>query len=364
MIDSFFVPSFGNRPKHLVGRDQILSQIEMSLKSVPGSRERALFIMGQRGSGKTVLLLEIAERAKKEGFIVTDPTIVSSGMHNRIIEKLIEECSDYIPGLNKKVSGGNLSVLGFGAGIQFKEHSIEEKSFSWKITEYCRNANADHHGVMILIDEVRSNSEELRELVIAYQEMVGKGLDVSMIFAGLPVAVSSLLNDHVLTFLNRSVVIELQPLRTEEIEIYYKKAFEFLDISVSEDKIQFAAEQVCGSPYLMQLIGHYIALSFDETLSDSQFYDALNLAKKTFKNDICRTSLAPLSDFDVGFLSAMAEDDVESDIDDIVKRMGKTSSFVQTYKRRLVQCGIIEQPARGKVSFAIPYLKDYLREQS
>jgi hypothetical protein len=44
--------------------------------------------------------------------------------------------------------------------------------------------------------------------------------------------------------------------------------------------------------------------------------------------------------------------------------MGVTSSYIQTYKRRLLQTGIIEQPARGKLRFAVPYLRDYLVEQN
>ena len=363
MTDTFFVPSFGNRPKHLVGRESILAQFEMVFQSIPGSRERALILLGQRGTGKTVLLLELADMAKKKGFIVTDPTVVSYGMQNRIIEKLADECPDYLSGAKKKVSGGNVSVLGFGAGIQFQNQAIEEKSFSWKITEYCKNANADHHGVLILIDEVRSNSEELRELVIAYQEMVGKGMDVAMVLAGLPMAVSSLLNDHVLTFLNRATKIELPLLRIDEIELYYKQAFGPLGLNLSDVMIRKAAEETAGSPYLMQLIGHYITLSYDEGLSVPQYEQAIGYARNAFKNDICRTSLAPLSEQDKNFLSAMAIDDKESSVDDIALRLEKNASYIQTYKRRLIQSGIIENTSRGKVSFAVPYLKDYIREQ-
>ena len=41
---------------------------------------------------------------------------------------------------------------------------------------------------------------DIRRLVIAYQELVGEGLDVALVMAGLPGAVSATLNDHVLTF--------------------------------------------------------------------------------------------------------------------------------------------------------------------
>lgn len=67
MHDEVFSPSFGNRPSFLVGRDQLLVQLEQGLQSQPGSRERAVVILGQRGSGKTVLLWELADRMRKQG---------------------------------------------------------------------------------------------------------------------------------------------------------------------------------------------------------------------------------------------------------------------------------------------------------
>ena len=76
MYDEVFSPSFGNRPSFLVGREQLLDQLEQGLQSRPGSRERAVVILGQRGSGKTVLLWELADRMRKQGFAVANPTIV------------------------------------------------------------------------------------------------------------------------------------------------------------------------------------------------------------------------------------------------------------------------------------------------
>ncbi len=37
--------------------------------------------------------------------------------------------------------------------------------------------------------------------------------------------------------------------------------------------------------------------------------------------------------------------------------------YVQKYRKRLIDAGIIEAPARGKVAFAVPYLADYLRRE-
>ena len=54
--DTIFSPSFGNRPAYLVGREQIIDMFLRGLESEPGNRDRAVVMLGQRGSGKTVLL--------------------------------------------------------------------------------------------------------------------------------------------------------------------------------------------------------------------------------------------------------------------------------------------------------------------
>lgn len=119
MHDEVFSPSFGNRPSFLVGRDQLLAQLELGLRSRPGSRERAVVILGQRGSGKTVLLWELADRMRKQGFAVASPTIVSDGMLERILEKLEDDCQLSADG-KLHLAGGSVGALGFSAGIQLE----------------------------------------------------------------------------------------------------------------------------------------------------------------------------------------------------------------------------------------------------
>ena len=88
------------------------------------------------------------------------------------------------------------------------------------------------------------------------------------------------------------------------------------------------------------------------------------MSKKDFISDICETTLSPLSEKDLDFLKAMAKDEDYSSIRDICTRMGVDSAYVQRYKGRLSQAGVITQKRRGFVEFAVPYLKEYLAERS
>lgn len=182
--------------------------------------------------------------------------------------------------------------------------------------------------------------------------------------AGLPAAVSATLNDHVLTFLNRARKITLEPLRTSEVDAFFAQSFQKMNIDMPGDLRRKAAEATGGSPYMLQLVGHNLVLFArgGSMVDDAVLADALSAARDDFKNDVCRTTLAALSDRDIDFLRAMSADNVASKMADVAERMGVTSDYAQKYRRRLIDAGVIEAPRRGKVAFAVPYLAEYLRD--
>ena len=69
-ILALFQPTFGNRPVQYIGRDGVIEQFMEGLREPVGSRNRCTLFLGQRGMGKTALLLELSDRAQKEGFVV------------------------------------------------------------------------------------------------------------------------------------------------------------------------------------------------------------------------------------------------------------------------------------------------------
>ena len=362
--DQIFVPSFGNRPGQLIGRDEILASFVQGLKSKPGSKERAVIFLGQRGLGKTVLLLELADLARKEGYIVASPTIVSKGMLGRIVEKIQDEGERFIKNSKTKLTGGSLGAFGFSVGLQFSDRDRESKSFSYKLSKLCDALNAQGRGILILVDEVQANDSDLKELIIAYQELVGKNCNIAIALAGLPGAVSGTLNDKVLTFLNRAKKEPLTPLKTREVEAFYKQAFRSLRIDVPDSLRMKMADAAKGSPYMMQLLGHYMSIYADggKLVSDSILDLVMRRSEADFIQDICQTTLKTLSEVDIAFLRAMSVDADVSRVSDLSERMNAKADYIQIYKRRLLDAGVIEQCGRGLLRFAVPYLRDSLLE--
>ena len=69
-----FQPTFGNRPDQYIGRDGVIEQFMLSLQEPVGSRNRCTLFLGQRGMGKTALLLELSDRAVKVDYVVALPS--------------------------------------------------------------------------------------------------------------------------------------------------------------------------------------------------------------------------------------------------------------------------------------------------
>ncbi len=364
MNDAFFSPSFGNRPSKLVGRDAILETMIQGLESRPGSRERATIVLGQRGSGKTVLLWELADRARDKGFVVASPTVVSEDMPDRIIEKIQDDGERYMKGKRGQLVGGTVGALGFSVGLQFSSEIQETKSFGYKLLKLSERLEEQNRGILILVDEVQANSPELKQVISAYLELVGEQRNAALVFAGLPAAVSHILNDRVLTFLNRAHKVTLEPLAIGDVDAFFSHAFKQSGVNIDAALRKTAAESTGGSPYLLQLVGHYIVEYADASgrVDEGVLQEALASAREQFEQDICETTLAALSDKDVAFLQAMSYDD-ESNIGDIAQRMGVGQDYAQKYRKRLIDGGIITAPRRGYVAFAVPYLAGYLRKR-
>ncbi|MDR1183563.1 MAG: ATP-binding protein [Coriobacteriales bacterium] len=237
--EAIFLPSFGNRPSHLVGRDEAINGFIRGLKSPVGHPERATLIVGQRGMGKTALLLAFAESAENQGFLVIRATS-GDEMLEDIIGAIQRKGTRYIkekPGV-KSISAG---AFGFSLGLAFSDEVQRNFSFLNKMALLCDALEKHDKGIVVLVDEVQANTPSMRVLATTYQHLVGEGKNVVIAMAGLPHAISSVLNDEVLTFFNRAKKNKLEPLSLSAISVYYSSVFNDLGKSISPENLDQAA---------------------------------------------------------------------------------------------------------------------------
>lgn len=129
--------------------------------------------------------------------------------------------------------------------------------------------------------------------------------------------------------------------------------------------MSYLADCTQGSPYLLQLIGYNVEvrLPYGGAADDELLRRAVAASEEDYKNDVCGTTIASLSGQDVEFLVAMSEDEGSSRMRDIAERMDRAQDYAQKYRRRLIDAGVIEAVGHGYVAFAVPYLREYLRER-
>jgi hypothetical protein len=219
-------------------------------------------------------------------------------------------------------------------------------------------------GILLLIDEVRASTPEMRELAAIYQHLVGDGANIAIAMAGLPNAISAVLNDEILTFLNRAHKARLGPLLLSDVSNYYLSVFNDLKIKIDAAVLDTVVTATRGYPYLLQLIGYNIIESLGGSPEITRVIadTAIINAKRVLAEDVFAPSLRPLSDEDLRFLRAMAQDSGVSRVSDLKVRLNVPATHVQTYRQRLIEAEIIDSPRRGLLEFVIPYLGEHLRE--
>jgi hypothetical protein len=361
VVPNPFKPSFGSTPPVLVGRDRELEDFALGLEEGPGSPNRATIFTGARGVGKTIMLSEVSERASANGWIAADVT-AAPGMLGELADLLTARAQELLPKRGRQVT--SLTAGGFGLGLAPSDPEIT----GWRqyMTSLISALNDRGTGVLFTVDEVHSGIDELRRLAATYQHFVREGLDVAIAMAGLPSAVSALLNDDVLTFLRRAHRATLQDVALDAVAAALLETITENGREIPPSALDRAASATLGYPFLIQLVGFHIWRQHPESrlISSADVDAGIEGARRRLGATVHEASLADLSPVDRAFLVAMSQDATPSRLGAIADRMGVDRNYASQYRARLIDAGIIETAGHGLVAFTVPYLRDYLREQA
>jgi hypothetical protein len=356
-----FLPAFGNRPAKLIGRDQVVQSFLKGLSCPIGHPDRATILIGQRGMGKTALLLEFADRSNEQDFIVARATASDTLLDDLL--GAIQLNGSSVISKRPKLKGVSAGAFGFSIGLTFSEEAGKELSFLNKMLLLSNELEKYGKGIVILVDEIQAHTPALRTLTTTYQHLVGENKNVVIAMAGLPHAISSLLSDAVLTFFNRATKVFLASISLSEVSVYFSQVLTNLGKKISPENLEKVAEGTRGYPYLIQLIGFYL-LEYSQSASEitAELVElALKSAKRDMIDNVYAPILKPLSKKDEEFLRAMARDSEVSKISEIKKRLRASDGVVHTYRKRLLDAGVIVSEKRGELSFTLPYFAEYLR---
>ena len=362
-MENPFRPSAGATPPHILGRAGVLDEFEYGLRLGSGAPGLLTIFTGARGIGKTVMIGAAHDLAREKGWAVISET-ATAGFMGRIGESMRHAAEE----LGTGPANRRITAIG-AAGFSITTQLPPERQVAWRTLgeDLLRLLDERGNGLVITVDEIHAaDRSELAQLAASVQHFIQDRLPIGLVFAGLPAAVSDLLNEGVATFLRRADKIDLHSAAVREVEDSFATTFAEAGFKVSSDLVRHAAEATEGYPFLIQLVGYFLwreAENNQGTLSPEAVERAIDAANRRNARTVIEAALATASGKDLDFLHAMAEDDGPSVAGDIGRRIGARTNLVANYRSRLLAAGLIESTAHGKVDFAIPGLRQHLRAQ-
>ena len=363
-----FKPSFGVSPPVLVGRDALLDEFVEGLEDGPGAAARATIYTGARGSGKTVMLNAVEDRARELGWLLVSET-ASPGFVDRIAgQQLPRLLAGFDPKAVRRRVTGITAPLGAG-GVTWStaESHAPEASLRSQIELITDLLAETDTGLLITLDEIHQNQiAELRALATTVQHAFREDRQLAFVGAGLASAITDVVNDEVLTFLRRAERHALGPVASEDVARALRTPVEESGRKVADDVLDVMVEGTRGYPFLIQLVGAQVwrRRRSEPEISMQSAHEGVSDALRRLGRLVYEPALADASDIDKSFLLAMAKDDGPSRMKDIQERLEIDANFASQYRLRLIASELIESTGHGYVDFALPYLRDYLREHA
>lgn len=285
---------------------------------------------------------------------------------------LIARLRNGVAGLEKAVSGTagtRPRITGISTpvgGVDLEYPSRPDTELRQSVTQLLDVLDTQGTGLVFSVDEVHGGDhEELRQLGAMAQHLVREQRPFALVLAGLPGAISDLLNDSVLTFLRRAERVELGNVSDEDVREALSAPITDSGVAVDSDALDAAVTATEGYPFMIQLVGYNVWRSaVDGHIGLPEATKGIDRARRRLGNLVHATSLNDLSDVDKTFLVRMAQDDAPSQTADIADRMGVGKNYVSVYRQRLIDAGVIRPVGTGLLDFTIPGLRDYLREHA
>lgn len=363
MTTSPFRAGFGKSPPVLAGRDDILDELSNALVEGTWTSERASLVEGLRGVGKTVLLNAVEDRARERGWIVVSET-ATPGFTDRIArDHLARAIHRLDPPPTHRLKG---VTVGPGA-VDLEPQAAPDYPLSLRSQlQRAAELNAPR-GILITLDEISLRAaDDLAHFTAEIQHAIREDLEVTLVGAGLSDAITELLSQRSLTFLRRAVRMPIGLLQPDDVKLALQEPIEDAGRTIDEDALEYAMRAAQGYPFMAQLIGD-LSWKVEPERNEIVLQDvktAYPKARRRMGANIHSRALRELSPTDRTVLAHMALSDGPSAVADLRQALGVNPQHLNVYRQRLIDAGMIRSVGHGQVDFALPYLRDYLREHT
>lgn len=337
-----FTITFGKKPVEYIYRPLQTDEILSMFTEAPITNQ-VFIIRGPRGTGKTVLLADIANRLEAESDWVVIRCAPTSDALKTVADGLERATSKMQVAVD-----ASLTVPAIGSVHVRKTEPTTSDSL--RIEDALRALTKKGKKLLITIDEI-TNTPQMRDFASNLQIWMGQDFPVFFLGTALYERIEELQNVPNLTFLYRAPKIDLEPLDMVSIAQTYRKT-----LSTSDAQSKELAKLTLGYSFAFQALGYIYwnampVATVDDILPD---YDAM-LASSSYSK-----MWQELSGGDRELCSAIARC-ASNNVADIKKELGDVNANRFNQRRiRLKNRGLINVSERGKIVFALPRFKEFV----
>lgn len=336
-----FSLSFGKKPLSLIDREYQKAEIINSFEG-ENPASQIYMITGLRGSGKTVMLTDVAKHFREQD----SWTVVDLTPERDLLQSLAAALSNNNELMQIfKEAKINLSFLGLGIELDGVPPITD---INIAITRMLEKIKKRGKKLLITIDEAVCN-KTMREFTSVFQIYMRQELPVYLLLTGLYENIYELQNEKTLTFLYRAPKMELKPLNIGMIAEKYKDIFGLED----DDAINMGKETK-GYPFAFQVLGYLCWNSgnhWDKVLAEYQ---------KKLEDYVYEKVWSELSMSDKEVLKAMIKSS-DSKVISIRSIVNMQSNQFSVYRNRLLKKGIIYAPDYGRLDFSLPRFERFIK---
>lgn len=378
-----FKPGIGSTPPVLAGRGDAIEDFTDSLEEEPGGLERVTLLYGFRGVGKTALLTELGDRSRTQGWHVCDVTAGTPGFMDEIREFALARAAE-LGGTDLKVRLESFQLFKAKFRLDDESAPVAGPTLREALTalldvqqEFDAAVHQDPVGLLVTVDEIhRSNRDEIREFAAVVQHLIREERNIAVVMAGLPSSIQALVedkeHDNPATFIRKADKVQLGNISDEDVQDALVLPLQRLGIRWNDDALDLAVEGSSGYPFMVQLVGSYIyrasvKRSDDDEITREDATTGVAKARRKIGALVNGPAFEDLSETDRSVLVAMSIDDGDTSVADLRERLELADNpagrqYVNTYRKRLIDAGVVEEHGRGRLRFTMPFMREYLRE--
>lgn len=208
-----FTLSFGKKPLQYISRIMQTNQIIESFNAEIPSNQ-IFMITGVRGSGKTVMMTNIADEIRADESWIE----VELNPMRDLLQSLAAKIYG-IPEMHARFLKARLDFSAFGLGVSI-EDAVPVTDIESVIERMLEQIQQDGKRLLITIDEA-ANSENIRIFASSFQIFIRRDYPIYLLMTGLYENLYDLQNDKSLTFLYRAPKLMLEPLNYTAVRKHY-----------------------------------------------------------------------------------------------------------------------------------------------